>query len=227
MMRFYEEIFAFLFPQKFKNHSEYAYWKKKYSQEKGVLNHDHYKFFYTSYFGLEEKDYRKKSILDIGCGPRGSLEWAHGAQQRIGLDPLVTQYKNLGIEKHAMTYIDACAEEMPFCNNSFDIITSFNSLDHVDDITKTLKQISRVLKHEGTFLLITEINHPPTPTEPHTLDAGFLSVLNYFFTPQEYWFVNMKEDVHDIYGSLRENRRVQNLTGSEPAILCYKSGKGR
>ena len=29
---------------------------------------------------------------DIGCGPRGSLEWATMAAERVGLDPPVNKY---------------------------------------------------------------------------------------------------------------------------------------
>ena len=31
---------------------------------------------YTVVFGLTRDDFAGKAVLDVGCGPRGSLEWA-------------------------------------------------------------------------------------------------------------------------------------------------------
>ena len=49
---------------------------------------------------------------------------------------------SLGIENLKMIYINSCVENIPFPNNYFDVISSFNSLDHVDDIDKTISQIN-------------------------------------------------------------------------------------
>jgi ubiquinone/menaquinone biosynthesis C-methylase UbiE len=108
-------------------------------------------------------------MLDIGCGPVGSLEWADRARVRVGLDPLVDSYRALGIADHAMRYVAAQAECMPFADGSFDIVSSFNSLDHVDDLDETIAEITRLLAPGGRFLLLVEVNHPPTLTEPITL----------------------------------------------------------
>jgi ubiquinone/menaquinone biosynthesis C-methylase UbiE len=158
----------------FKNTSELAYWLRMKENEPVLLN-DHYKFFYTTAFGLEFSFYNNKRILDIGCGPRGSLEWADTAQLRVGLDPLASRYCNeLDADKHKMTYINSGSENIPFPDNYFDVIISFNSLDHVDDIDETVNEIIRSLADGGTFLLITEIDHEPTPCEPHTLGHDIL-----------------------------------------------------
>ena len=45
-------------------------------------------------------------------------------------------------------------------------MTSFNSLDHVDNIDKTIEEIIRVTRAGGLFLLLTDVNHQPTATEP-------------------------------------------------------------
>ena len=68
-----------------------------------------------------------------------------------------------------MEYVASPAEKMPFETRSFDIICSFNSLDHVDDVDRVIDEIKRVAKPDGLLLLLVEINHPPTPTEPHGL----------------------------------------------------------
>src|SRR5512145_2406788 len=141
-------------PEKFKERHELACWRKKLRQESGQLSHRHYERFYTTFFGIEREFYAGKRIVDIGCGPRGSLEWADMAAERVGLDPLVSAYRALGIDRHRMAYVNAPAERIPFPDAYFDVVTSFNSLDHVDDLGQAIREIKRVAKPGGLFLLI-------------------------------------------------------------------------
>jgi ubiquinone/menaquinone biosynthesis C-methylase UbiE len=148
-----------------KEAGELRYWQGKLAQE-GSLTNDHYEQFFTHYLGLRLEDYYGKTILDIGCGPRGSLEWASMAGRRVGLDPLADSYRALGTEGHAMTYVCAEAEAMPFPDDAFDVVSSFNSLDHVNDLDLAVGEIIRVLKPGGLLLLLTDVDHAPTLLEP-------------------------------------------------------------
>ncbi|MDP9194199.1 MAG: class I SAM-dependent methyltransferase [Acidobacteriota bacterium] len=138
------------------------------------LSSAHYVQFYTTHFGLDASFYSGKRILDIGCGPRGSLEWASNATERVGLDPLADSYLRLGASRHSMRYIAGHAENIPFPDGHFDVICSFNSLDHVDDLDRVIAEIPRVLKAGGLFLLLTDVNHSPTLTEPITYSWDIL-----------------------------------------------------
>ena len=105
-------------------------------------------------------------MLDIGCGPRGSLELADTALERVGLDPLAKEYLKLGDASHMMTYVASRSESIPFADGYFDIVCSFNSFDHVADLKRTIiAEIVRVVKPGGLFLLLSEVNHAPTKTE--------------------------------------------------------------
>lgn len=125
-----------------------------------------YEFFYTSHFGLDKSFFREKRILDIGCGPRGSLVWAAEARVRVGMDPLALSYRRLGTRGQQMDYVAGFAETLPFLSQSFDVVCSFNSLDHVDDLDKAVGELIRILAPGGHFLLITEIHPHPTLLEP-------------------------------------------------------------
>lgn len=168
------------FPIWWKEKNELAYWKKRKNEEK-VLGNGHYEFFYTEHFGIEKAFYNDKVILDIGCGPRGSLEWASNAKRAIGLDPLAKQYLKLGANKHKMEYIASGSENIPLEDSSCDAIFSFNSLDHVENVNLTVNEIKRCLVTGGTFLLLLEINHKPTACEPHKLSPKEISEL---FNPE-------------------------------------------
>ena len=136
----------------------------------GHLPNSHYEPLYTQVYGLTRADYTGKRILDIGCGPCGSLEWADMADQRVGLDPLAMKYISLGTDKHQMEYVASGSESIPFPDGHFDVVTSLNSLDHVDDLDMTIREIKRVVRRGGFFLLSVEIEHAPTPYEPITIN---------------------------------------------------------
>jgi len=154
-----------LFPTKTKEWYALGSWKRKKAVE-GRLKNSHFKEFHTKHFEIEDSFYSGKRILDIGCGPRGSLEWADMALERIGLDPLAKQYLKLGADEHKTKYVAAYSESIPFDDDYFDVISSFNSLDHVADVQITISEIKRVLKPGGEFLLLTELNHKPKIREP-------------------------------------------------------------
>lgn len=152
-----------------KSEGELAYWSGRKEAEGELLN-SWYQGFYTAHFGLTAADYADLKVLDIGCGPRGSLEWADGARERVGVDPLADRYLQLGASDHKMTYVTAPAEAIPYEDGHFDIVCSFNSLDHVDDLEGAIGEIKRLTRPGGLFLLITDVHDEPTPQEPICFD---------------------------------------------------------
>jgi len=182
-----------------KHWAELRYWRKRAAS---LDNNEHYQYCFTEHFGIAREFYAGKRVLDIGCGPRGSLEWAEAAAECVGVDPLADQYLELGASKHRMRYVQSGAEELPFDDGYFDVVSTFNSLDHVDDVEAALREIRRVTAPGGTLLLIVEIAHDPTWTEPHELEPDFLHRL-------EGWDIRSEKlsalTESGIYSSLRES----------------------
>ena len=120
----------------YKKNSELDFWKGILEKEEGVFVNSFYTDYYIQHFDFKYEDYKDKKILDIGCGPSGSLEWADNAKTRVGLDPLIHDYYKLngGTLEHKMKYVCAYSEDMPFADETFDFVFSLNSLDHVDDL---------------------------------------------------------------------------------------------
>jgi SAM-dependent methyltransferase len=184
-----------VFPSMMKRRAELKYWRGRYFAEHQVLSNVHYEPLYTTAFGVERNAFSGVRVLDIGCGPRGSLEWAGLAAQRVGLDPLVPDYRKLGIDKHSMEYCTAPSHKIPYANGHFNIVTCLNALDHVDDFDGTVAEIKRVTKPGGLFLLSVELDHPPTAAEPISITrerldafAPEFEVLNeeFFGTPADH-----------------------------------------
>jgi len=204
-----------------KHMQEMAFWKDRHAADSGELRNAHYRYFYTSYFDIDVEEYRGRSILDIGCGPRGSLEWANCAKERVGLDPLADRYRTLGTARHRMQYVCVPSEKIPFPDEHFDFVTCFNALDHVEDISRTLSEVNRIIKKNGTFLLITEINHAPTFTEPHSISEELLDRLSEGYVLSTVRLCQIRGD-HDVYGSLRDNIPYTGGSDAGPGLLSAK-----
>lgn len=190
-----------------KRHAESAYWNLR-AAKLSSLEGEHFEYFYTKHFGLGSEVFDNKSILDIGCGPRGSLEWATQASQRVGLDPLVDEYRELGIDDHGTNYVNSGAEDIPFDDGHFDIVTSFNSLDHVNDLSDTICEIKRVTSSGGLFLLITDVGHDPTFTEPLSFNWN---VVEYFQPEFEIlWEDHREKSEEEVYQSARVGKEYDH-----------------
>lgn len=191
-----------------KTSAELAFWESR-LQQQGVLSNDHFEYFYTDHFGLQKDFYRDKTILDIGCGPRGSLEWATQARTCIGLDPLAEAYRHLGTDRHTMHYVAGGGEQIPFPDACIDVVCSFNSLDHVDGLDAVIAEIIRVLSANGLFLLLTDIHLHPTVLEPMAYSWNvvekFLPALEIIQEQHFEYSVKSAEGFGDIYQSLRQS----------------------
>ena len=202
----------FKFRTYLKESGEIFYWKIKKIQEKRLTN-AHYEYFYTEYFNLPKNFYKAKKILDIGCGPRGSLEWANMTSERIGLDPLADKYLRIGAKNHKMKYVKASSENIPFDDNYFDVVCSFNSIDHVEDLKLSCEEIKRVLKQGAVFLLIVDMYKKSQICEPQSIDWNFAKkYFSEFEIVEEHHFEKYK---NRIFKSIRNNIKFDHQNTKE------------
>lgn len=100
------------------------------------------------------KRYKKNGMaLDIGCG-NGEFTLA---MQRHGFDAWGVE-PNAGAEKFADTRLKGRIlyqdiKECAFTSKSFDIITMFQSLEHIYDLQGLFVEIKRVLKDDGILYI--------------------------------------------------------------------------
>jgi tocopherol O-methyltransferase len=119
---------------------------------------------------------RPQTILDVGCGIGGSslyLAEKFGAQVTgITLSPVQANRARERAEAAGLTaktdFQVANALEMPFPDNSFDLVWSLESGEHMPDKDKFLQECYRVLKPGGRLILATWCHRPTTETTPLT-----------------------------------------------------------
>jgi ubiquinone/menaquinone biosynthesis C-methylase UbiE len=107
-------------------------------------------------------------VLDVGCGighwGRVLLPVLPQAARIVGVD-----FEKKSIEKareiahtlgisHRLQYDVANARELPFPDNSFDMVTCQTLLIHIDDVPAALREMHRVLK-PGGLLAVAEPNN--------------------------------------------------------------------
>jgi ubiquinone/menaquinone biosynthesis C-methylase UbiE len=108
----------------------------------------------VEHFGETWGCFRGLRVVDVGCGPVGLIHFVDHAAERIRIDPLLTQYgQKLPLEGPQLS-ISAMAESLPLAAQSIDLAICFNALDHMLDPEAALDEIARVLRPEGTALLM-------------------------------------------------------------------------
>ena len=116
----------------------------------------------VSHFNIDETD----KILDIGCGGGKNLE---RFAKQIGKDGCVfgIDYSEVSVEKSTdlnkqaiddgkVKVLQGSVSEMPFEDESFDIVTGFETIYFWPDFINDLKEVNRVLKKDGLVFFCNE-----------------------------------------------------------------------
>jgi 2-polyprenyl-6-hydroxyphenyl methylase/3-demethylubiquinone-9 3-methyltransferase len=153
--------------------------------------------------------------LDVGCGA-GFLSNRLAAEgfSVTGLD--LSEESLKVARKHDSTqkaqYVSGDAYKLPFADQSFDVVTAMDFLEHVDNPLQSIQEISRVLKPGGLFffhtfnrnwlakLVIIKLVEKLVKNTPKNMH-----VIELFITPKELTEMCTKE-----------NLIVKDMTGIRP-----------
>ena len=150
------------------------------------------------YFPLQ--DFQR--VLDIGVGTGSQSKLFEKCPTVVGLDreEIALTFNRSKTQLHL---VQGDAESLPFTEESFDLVSGLDILEHLEDDFRTLKEMMRVCKRDG-FLLLTvpayqflwsqhdEINHHKrrysrNQLEKILLESGWnvikLSYFNTFLFP--------------------------------------------
>lgn len=92
--------------------------------------------------------------LDVGCGEGRfcRLMNARGIKT-TGVDPTEKLLNQAIARDSEGCYVLARAEELPFADDSFDLVVSYLTLIDIDDHERAVAEMARVLKPQGTLLI--------------------------------------------------------------------------
>jgi len=129
--------------------------------------------------GIEDRNFfNNKFVVDIGPGAVCFLE-VSSARIKVAVEPLSIEFQKHGLllPEGNTLYLTTGAEQLPLLNDVVDVVVSRNSLDHVENPAQAMREIHRVLKPGGILILNTDINHPGTICEPHTLTPDIIHMM--------------------------------------------------
>jgi len=150
---------------------------------------------------IYKNNFVDSKVLDIGCG--GGLLTNYLSKFNFNVTGIDNQENALHIAKKydesgSVTYQIADAHQLPYDNETFDIVCSLDLFEHVDDYTKVIKEGVRVLKKNGLFFF-------------HTFNRNFLSWL--FVIKGMEWFVkNTPKNLHVYQFFIKPKEIINNFS---------------
>lgn len=144
-------------------------------------------------------------VLEIGCGTGyGTKLLSRSAKRIIGLDvdkdTINYTSREYGLENCVFELYDGI--KIPYPNNVFDTVVSFQALEHIQDDINIVSEIHRVLKKKGIFILTT-------PNRTYRLKPG-QKPLNKFHV-REYSFYELDNLLKNKF----PNVRIWGIRGNE------------
>ncbi len=100
----------------------------------------------------------EKTVLDIACGEGyGCQLLASQALKVTGvdIDPATIRKAKQQYPDARINFLEGSIEAIPCPDNSFDLVTCFETLEHITGQEQALKEIRRVLKPGGVLLIST------------------------------------------------------------------------
>ena len=123
-----------------------------------------------------------EAVLDIGCGAgvdtlvAAIMGGPEGGVVGLDLVPEMLNRARINLEKTSLknvTLQEGSAEQLPFPDEAFDVIISNGVFNLIPDKEKALREVFRVLKSSGRFLLADQILMGEMPADTESTVANW------------------------------------------------------
>ena len=108
-------------------------------------------WFSNQFDSIEIKD---KLVLDVGCG-MGSFSKLVRAKCGIPVPFDISRRLIMKISGDLINCVNGDAMDLPFKDNSFELVVSSECIEHTCNPTKAIKEMERVLAPDGIIILTT------------------------------------------------------------------------
>ena len=107
-------------------------------------------------------------ILDLGTGTGHTAAFlAHASIRVTGVDPerdMLSAARRAYGDRPGLTFVQATAADLPFEDGAFDAAVARHTLHHHEDVRATLRELARVVRPGGRFVLVDETSPHPDVT---------------------------------------------------------------
>lgn len=143
------------------------------------------------YLDLKEGE----QVLDLGCGRGGeTIEaakrvGANGFAWGLDLTPRMIELAQERAQKEQVYNVEfllASMDHIPLDDNSLDAVLSNCAINHVEDKVAVYREINRVLKHDGRFVVSDIMTEQPLPQEIREDQEAIADCFGGAITIQEY-----------------------------------------
>lgn len=117
--------------------------------------------------GIKLNQLNGRQIADLGCGPTGLALGLNFLTQNLNkrgtkifaIDPLINHYQKYGMLKSSeqLLFVPTKGENTGLEDKSLDLVFSSNAMDHVDDPATVVREVRRILKPSGKFLVSSHV----------------------------------------------------------------------
>jgi SAM-dependent methyltransferase len=133
-----------------------------------------------------------RRVLDLGCGTGyGTADLARVASSALGVDLAAEAIDYAGRHFPSARFLQCSASAVPFPSGSFDLVTAFEVIEHLQDWRSLLAEAQRVLEPDGLLIVSTpnkryyaeaRAKSGPNPFHEHEFEfAEFRTALGEFF----------------------------------------------
>ncbi|MEA2363950.1 MAG: hypothetical protein QOD71_3095 [Thermoleophilaceae bacterium] len=175
-----------------------------------------------------------RRVLDVasGEGYGSAILKAAGARSVVGadVDPKAVEHARA---RYGADFEVADVSALPFEDGAFDLVVSFETIEHVPDPPRALSELARVLAQDGTLLISTPNKHEYlVDNEFHTIEYShdeFASMLRERFGQvqvllQHNWLASAvfdEREAADRDGERSHDASVFKVAGIEPGAELY------
>ena len=145
------------------------------------------------------------TVLEIGCGKGALLARLHAMGHQVcGIDPDIEAVGHCKVSHPEIGVCIGLGDKLPFRDGSFDMVMSFDVFEHIADSDRHLREVRRVLKSGGTYLLQTPNKWTNIPFEMlrqqkkfrMSLRATYRSILQDHCALHSYWQLRRRFEAH-------------------------------
>jgi ubiquinone/menaquinone biosynthesis C-methylase UbiE len=158
--------------------------------QRGEIEFEHYhRYLFAAQFC------NSRDVLDVACGEGYGgflLSQVAGSVVGVDIDSAVIEYaaKVYGSEKLRFA-LGSCLN-LPATDRSFDVVVSFETIEHIREHGQFLSEVHRVLRPDGVLIISTPdrdiYSNPEEPNPFHVLEltkSGFQKILRKHFSRTE------------------------------------------